>query len=258
MMVDADLARAREYDPLTIGGTEEVEMRRVFTLTVALLPAASQAEIVTEDDFRQLDGAAATVHQQRMEQIGLLGAYRGYYPAWGRAYSAPYPPAGSPPPAVPDPERMFGLGQPLPPRTADEFTEEELADARKLREDLLARVTAQFDLDLPTVRRLDSRLAELTPTELRALDRAWAMRQNRERQELKLRQQEVLSEAKLNLERAEAFRDHLQREFQLKLLQSQAEVEALRRAPLVWNSPIFPAAYMAPPWAAPVFPSPYW
>lgn len=232
-------------------------MRRVFTCILALLPAVSQAQIVTEDDFQRLDEAAAIVHQQRMEQIGLLGAYRGYYRPWGSPYGLPYPPPAAPLPVAPDAEELLGLDEPLPPRVVEEFTEEELAEARKLREDLLARVTAQFNLDLPTVRRLDARLAELTPPELRALDRAWELRQNRSRQELKLRQRDVLNEAKLNLERAQAFRDHLQREFQLELLQSQAQVEALRRAPLVWNYPIFTHTYLAPPYPAPIFPSPF-
>lgn len=232
-------------------------MRTVLAFILASLPAALPAQIVTEEDVRQLDRAAAVVHQQRMEQIGLLGAYRGYYRPWGSPYGVPYPPPVSPRPAPPGAEELFGLDEPLPPRTDEDFTEEKLAEARKLRENLLTRVTAQFNLDVATVRRLDERLSELTPTELRALDRAWELRQNRDREELTLRQQEVLNEAKLNLERGRAFRDHLQREFQLELLESRAELEALRRAPLVWSRPVFPPAYFAPPYG-PVFPSPYW
>ena len=241
---------------------------RAFTtiLAIGLSAAALQAQQVTREDFDRLDLAERIVQAQRLEQIGLLGAYRAYQMPWafrrpvpGHAPFAPaYPPVvrpgvsvapqSAPARAEPDVERELGLDQPLPAATADDFTEEELAAARKLREDLLARVAAQFDLDLPTMRKLDNRLAELTPTELRALDRAWEQKQQQAERRYELREQEVLNEAKLNLQRAEAFRDHLQREFQLELLESRAEVEALNRAPLIWNSgALFPSPYGANP-----------
>lgn len=265
-------------------------MRMLSIIAFVLLPTASaQAQVVTDEDFRRLDRAEEIVRRQRMEQIGLLGAYRALEnprlyrplgPPYGMlprspiyprpalsVYGPPVPVQAQGVPVAPpefvapgrrDGKDLLRLDEPLPPATAENFSDEDLAEARQLRESLLAGLTARFDLGLPTVRQLDNRLAQLTPTELRALSKAWELRQEKAREQLNLREKEILNEAVLNLERAKAFRDHLQREFQLELLESRAEIEALNRAPLLWNyGAAFPPVYPAPAFGYPPIAPPY-
>jgi hypothetical protein len=241
----------------------------VFVSALCLAGVTARAQDVTAEDFQRLDRAAEIVHQQRLEQLGLLGAYRGLqgpraFPPPGPPYSllrpAPIPagpvppvaaaPAVQLPPEVKHLEDELNLDEPLAPAAAGNFSDEEPAESRRLRESLLAYLAAKLRLDLPDVRRLANRLAELTPAELRALDQARELRQERDKQELSLREKEVLSEAKLNLQRAEAFRDYLQREFQFEVLDAHRQTEALGRASLLFNAG---AAFSAP---YPAYPAP--
>ena len=256
----------------------------VIALALCLIGAAARAQDVTAQDFQRLDQAAEIVRQQRLEQLGLFGAYRGLQgprvfpppgPPYGLLRPAPVPavrvpavaaPGAALPPEVEHLEKELGLDQPLAP-AAGNFSDDDPAESQQLRESLLAYLTAKLRLDLPDVRRLANRLAELTPAELRALDKARELRQERDKQELSLREKEVLNDARLNLQRAEAFRDSLQREFQFNLLDAHRQAEALGRASLLWNAgaafsapyPAYPApAFAYPPVVPPGPPFPPW
>lgn len=231
---------------------------------LALLAAGPAQAPVIDAEAARLAEAARIVAAQR-QQLGAMTIYYGnratvvrrplslYLSTARPSMISPYraypplrpalPPAAVLPggvlPAVPPAAGLpgggngIGVGAPPPPaapaaqNAAATFTEQEQAEAQTQREWLMARLKGGPQLDAQTLRAAEQDLARMNPSQLRTLVETYKQWQEQQRATAPTRQQDVLSQAQLNLQQSIAFRNHLSREFQLRLLEQHALLNAL-------------------------------
>lgn len=129
----------------------------------------------------------------------------------------PQPPSPQPP-EVRSPGEQTILDQP-PPQSR--------SLSEQLKTYLLTRLTIDLNFDQAKLREVTTQLDRMDERQLQILantyyERAQA-RKRWEEERIKAQQALVLNQAQLNLERARAYRDHLAREYQRRLVQQQME-----------------------------------
>lgn len=109
-----------------------------------------------------------------------------------------------------------------------EQSSSEETQAQENREWLLARLHAAHGFSEEKFFEVEAKLKKMNPSQLRALREAAEIRMQEAKRVKKLQQEAVLNQATLNLQKAQAYRDHLKREFGIKLLQSFRETQLMR------------------------------
>lgn len=126
----------------------------------------------------------------------------------------------------------------LPPPPAPEATEEsspnsQTASSEELKAWLLSRLIIELNFDEPKLAQVEKRLDNMSERQLRVLielykDRV-AKRDQAEAARREYMQQMVLNQAKLDLQRAQGYKEFLQREYQRKILQGEMETNLVRQ-----------------------------
>ena len=137
------------------------------------------------------------------------------------------------------------------------------AQAQQQREWLLAHLIVHQQFDGEKARLTQQMLDGMSASQLNTLVNVYKMQTEKVRQQdeasQRIAEQKALNDAELNLKRAEAYRDHLKREYQLRLLVKQQELEVMRRAttyaPFWQGVPV--VAYGFPGYYARPFPRAY-
>ena len=104
----------------------------------------------------------------------------------------------------------------------------EETQAQQNREWLLARLHAANNFDENMFFEVEAKLGRMNPSQLRVLREAAEIRMKEAQRVKELQQQAVMNQALLNLQKAQSFRDHLKREFDITLLQKKRETELFR------------------------------
>ena len=112
-------------------------------------------------------------------------------------------------------------------------------EAQKQREWLVANLIVAKNFNPQQVEEIQGKLSRMTPSQVNTLVEVYKMRDAEVRQARAnaqyFREQTLLNQAKLNLERSRAYRDHLGREYQYKMLVENQLLEFMKRS-RYWTS----------------------
>jgi len=130
-------------------------------------------------------------------------------------------------PAPPAPSPIFGSAPSPGIVTLDE-------DTQRQKEWLLANLITSLNFDTAKMEEVQRRLDRMSPSQIRILVQVYQTKLEERNQMLavqrKAYEDSVMAQAQLNLQRAQAYRDHLKREYDYTITVKQQEIELMRRA----------------------------
>ena len=111
---------------------------------------------------------------------------------------------------------------------------EPVDETQQKREWLSAHLIVNANFDADQIKDLQRKLDRMTPSQVNVLVEVykmrWAQKQQAIQEQREYREQMLLGQAKLNLERAKAYRNHLAREYQYKILTENRLLEFMKQS----------------------------
>lgn len=122
-------------------------------------------------------------------------------------------------------------------------------EAQEKREWLFAHLIVNANFNSQQMTELQGKLSSMTPSQVNVLVEVykmrWAQKQKAEQEQRAYRERMLFAQAQLNLDRVRAYRDHLSREYQFKILTENRLLEFMKqsRQQQMWNRPYYRPYY---------------
>lgn len=110
---------------------------------------------------------------------------------------------------------------------------EQVDEVQQKREWLFAHLV-NVNFDSKQIKKLQAKLSRMTPSQINVLVEVykmrWAQREKALQEQRRYREQMLLAQAQLNLNKVRAYRDHLAREYQYKILTENWLLEFMKQS----------------------------